>query len=818
MVVTEAAKHYAERGWRVIQLHGIAADGRCTCRERDKPGHERSAGKHPVDNGWQNSAAMTADEIDTVWGGWRAKHNLGIATGAPSGIFILDVDPDNGGREGITRLQADHGPLTAEYAVETGSGGWHLYFAMPTDFEPTNRRGGLKEYPGLDVRGTGGQVVAPPSVSAKGSYRVLSNGTPGPAPDWLLDLLRPPAPAPEPVAAAAPAAAGSDERVERYAQTVRAAEIARLTAMREAAVAEGQQYRGEPWNETCFHVACTLLELANSEWTTYTATDAYSELHANAPRDNGFTDLDVNKVWESATTRVGTRGRPYPEARSTAADEVASWASEPGVRIDPILLKKKPEAAPAAAPEREVPLRTWDDLGNAMRVVDHFGQTLRWVDEAEQWAIYRQGSWQLVKPNVVQGYIQRMFDELVPATEALHYADEKADPDDDDTERERFLKWLKGQRMSARIAAAQREAQARHELHSSIKDYDVDHMLLNVANGVIDLRTGELLPHRADRLLMKQSPVAYDPDAQAPQWHKFLDRVQPDPEMQAYIQRILGYTLTGSIEEQCFFVWTGDGANGKSLAAKMVSLVLGDYGGSIAPGVLLASADEQHPTGWADMAGRRWLSAQETAPGKRLDEAKIKEFTGGQEVAARFMAKDFFRYLPVGKIHLVSNHLPLLSADQAVWRRTHLIRWDVTIPVAEQDRRLEQKLAGELEGILAWLVNGAVEWQSRGLDPAPAALEHLSEWRGDSDSFGDFLRERTMPAPGAKTPAGSLYRAYVGWAYEQGIRKPMTQPSFVQAMIERKYPRYRDARSRGFMNVVPVAVTAALPWEEEQTA
>lgn len=820
--MADAAKAYRARGWRPIRLHGLREDGlTCTCKRGVECGG--SSAKHPTDDGWQNAEPMTDGEIDAAWGGWRAGHNVGIATGGPGGFFVLDVDPDNGGTESIRQLQNDYKPLEAAAAQVTGSGGWHLLFAMPPDFDVTNRRGQLKGYPGLDIRGTGGQIVAAPSSTPKGTYRWLSEGEPEQAPAWLLELLRPKAAPKAPAVAPAPAVErpsyddAETDRLERYSATVRDLEVGRLVAMKEAA---GPSYTGEPWNTTTFSVACALLELANSPWTLYDHEQAYLDLWHNAPRDEGFTDEDVNGRWESAKTTVGENARPFPVARPDAVAEVTSWASEPGVRIDPILLqgRKAPpgvivEADPDDRAPAHIPQRTWDDLGNAKRMVDHFGRRLRWVAQPAQWAVFRSGRWELVAPNVVQGMVQEMFDELIPATEALHYPD-VAD-EDDDSERDKFIKWLKAQRMSARIAAAQKEAQGRPELQADVMQFDQAPMLFNVANGVVDLATGDLLPHSPELMLMRQSPVEYDPAATAPLWAAFLDRVMPDPEMQAYLQRISGYSMTGNVTEQAFFIHHGDGANGKSIWSAITSAVLSGYGQVVAPSTLLANTQDEHPTGVAMMMGKRWLPATETAPGRRLDEEKVKNLTGNEPVTARFMGKDFFEFLMTGKLHLITNHLPFLSDAHSIWRRIHLIQWGVTIPEAEQDRQLEQKLRGELPGILLWFVRGAKAWAEQGLNAPAAALQDLAVYRGDSDSFGDFLRECTLPSPDAQTPVGQLYDKYVAWALRQGMRRPMTQPSFVAVMVERKFKRYRDSRSRGFVGIVPVAsqlTTADLPW------
>lgn len=347
MSKADAAKAYRERGWRVIPLHGlnsVSCEG-CTCR---KGKDCRSAAKHPVADAWQKAEPLTAEQIDEAWSGWRESSNVGIATGSASGFFVLDVDPDNGGADSLKRLQNDYAPLDVACATETGSGGWHLLMKMPEDFEPTNRRGGLKDYVGLDIRGTGGQIVAPPSVTPKGAYRWLKEGEPGPAPEWLLDLLRPaPVQAATPAAPLVPADDAEARRLQVYAEAVRVGEIARLTAMAAAAVPEGQTYSGEPWDATTHAVACNLLELANSDWAPYDAATAYADLHQHAPRDAGFTDLDVNRKWQSAIATAGDKARAFPVARESTDDMVKSWAAEPGVKVDPIRLQPQSPAQPA---------------------------------------------------------------------------------------------------------------------------------------------------------------------------------------------------------------------------------------------------------------------------------------------------------------------------------------------------------------------------------------------------------------------------------------------------------------------------------------
>ncbi len=256
----EPARAYAARGWRVIALHHLGDDGYCTCHRHAACG--RNAAKHPLDSSWQKSEAPSSADLYTLFGEGDA--NIGIVTGEPSGIWVLDIDPKDDGPATLDALEAKHGPLPETYTVTTGSGGTHYYFALG---EESVRSTESTLGAGIDTRGRGGQVVAPPSVSGVGAYTLAKDAPLAEAPAWLVEALRE-RPTPVPLADAAPPAVAD----------------AWLTALL-AGTAEDLRVlgEGEGWDDGTFKVAIRLAEIALSDWNPLTLEQAHSHLHAHAP-------------------------------------------------------------------------------------------------------------------------------------------------------------------------------------------------------------------------------------------------------------------------------------------------------------------------------------------------------------------------------------------------------------------------------------------------------------------------------------------------------------------------------------------------------
>lgn len=784
-----AAAAYAQRGWRVIQLHGVSDIGTCTCGKQKCP----SAGKHPIDTSWQNTPAMSVADIYEAWGA-RPWANLGVATGSPSGFFVLDIDPDHGGMATMAALVEKHGRPPATLTQRTGSGGWHYFFAMPADFDVRNTQQAAKKFggPGLDVRGTGGQIVIAPSVSGKGPYTLLDAPI-APAPEWLLALLRPktrqqtPEPAPAPAAPPAPPDDRETARLTAYAKRAIELELGRLVECRE------KGWEGPPWNATTYSVACNLLEIANADWTDLTPDTVEALMLTWAPQDDGFGEEAIRKCLWSARQTVGDKARQQPPPPANRGVDLFA----------PFGGNRAPGAPYAAAPHPRSVIRTWDDLGNAARIVDHLGDRLRYIATDKTWSVYDGRRWARDDSNGAVSLIQQVMANL-EVLEAGLYDDEKiVDEKKGLTMRGLFVVWAGQQRMAARVDAAEKMARAHPSLQARPTDFDRDPMLLNCLNGVVDLRAGALVAHNPNLMLSQLAGVHFDPNARAPQWEAFLNRVMPDPLEQGYLRRAAGYSITGDIGEAAMFIHTGVGANGKSQWLIAMQLVLGDYNQIVPRTTMLVKSGDSIPTDVARMVGKRFLQSSETAAGKRLDEETVKSLTGGEANVARHLYGKEFEFTPTGKIHYVTNHLPRLTDAESIWRRLHLFSWRVVIPKDQQVKNLGRLLArDEGPGILNWLVAGCLEWQQFGLGQPASAYNDLVRYRTESDELGEFLTDYIRPTSGGRASMRVIYAAYVQWVSLSGLgNKALSRQTLSMAMKERGYEPYRTSGDRGFLGV-----------------
>jgi putative DNA primase/helicase len=321
--------------------------------------------------------------------------------------------------------------------------------------------------------------------------------------------------------------------------------------------------------------------------------------------------------------------------------------------------------------------------------------------------------------------------------------------------------------------------------------------LLNTPAGVVDLRNGELRPAQQTDYATKITGAA--PGGDCPIWRGFLHQVTGgDLELQGFLQRMLGYALTGLTREHALFFLYGTGANGKSVFLNTAASVMGDYA-RIAPiETFTAAQSDRHPTDLAGLRGARLVTAIETEEGRRWAESKIKTLTGGDRIAARFMRQDFFEYVPQFKLVIAGNHKPgLRSVDEAIRRRFHLIPFAVTIPPAERDSALPERLRSEWSGILAWMIQGCLQWQECGLEPPSAVLEATAAYLESEDAMAAWIDERCDRDPNGWASSTDLFTSWKTWADRAG-EVAGTMKRFVANLENRGFQPQRKMDGRGF--------------------
>ncbi len=451
------------------------------------------------------------------------------------------------------------------------------------------------------------------------------------------------------------------------------------------------------------------------------------------------------------------------------------------------------DAVGRAAPQDGMkhPGRDLTDLGNARRLMRHHGQDLRYAGHVGTWLIWDGGRWQVDETDEVERRAKRVIDDLYHEVPGLP-----------DRERADLLAHAKASQRGPALREMVRLARSEPGVRIRPDELDADPWVLNVANGTVDLQIGTLRPHRREDLLTKLTPVVYDPHAVCPRWLAFLDRVLGGkPELIAFIQRFVGYTLTGLTREQALLLLHGRGANGKSTFLEVLLRLLGDYG---VPSDFATFLTHQHDRVRNDIAalkGARMVTAVEAEEGRRLNESLIKQVTGGDTISARYLHQEFFSFQPAFKLFLATNHLPVITGtDTGIWRRVLLLPFAVTIPDHEQDKDLKAKLLGELPGILSWAVQGCLEWQGMGLAVPSEVRAATQSYRTDMDHVGRFLAECCRSTQGGKVAARALYERYRMWCEQEG-EVPLTQPKLGQRLGDRGFTSSRTASTRSWNNL-----------------
>lgn len=431
------------------------------------------------------------------------------------------------------------------------------------------------------------------------------------------------------------------------------------------------------------------------------------------------------------------------------------------------------------APRVQGKMYSFDDTGNANRLFDAFGDMLRFCYNDKKWLYYHEGKW--YTDNI--GYVRQLADSatLMQEQERVLYAH-------DENILKAFDRHLKKSRSFAGKTAMIREAE--HYAPILPQNLDRNKSVIGVKNGIVDLKTGELLPHDREAYLTKQCPIVYDPAASAPKlWLQFLNDIfGGDPYMLEYIQKCVGYSLSGSTSEQCAFFLFGTGRNGKSTFLEIVRGILGDYATNIQPQTIMVNPKSGNApsSDIARLKGARLVTSVEPNEGMRLDEGLLKQLTGDDVVTARKMFAEEFEFKPEFKLWMATNHKPLIrGTDTGIWRRIHLIPFEVQIPSDKVDKKLKYKLAKEADGILKWAVQGCLKWQNDGLRMPQKVLDAVREYQHEMDVVSAFLDACCVTGEG-ETKASKLYAVYASWADENNEYK-MSSTKFGTELMRKDF-------------------------------
>jgi putative DNA primase/helicase len=435
------------------------------------------------------------------------------------------------------------------------------------------------------------------------------------------------------------------------------------------------------------------------------------------------------------------------------------------------------------------------ELALTERFVDRHEDELRYVGAWRSWLTFDGERWQVEKTHLPLEFAKRI------AREAALETSGKAARD------------LASKHTASAIVDL---ARADRKIAAIAEQWDVDPWLLNTPGGTMDLRTGQMrAPWEKDYITRV---TATEPDAMCPYplWCLFLSRIfNGDVALIAYVQRVLGYALTGSTKEQALFFGYGTGANGKSVLLDTITGIMGDYAKSAPIETFTVSTGERHPTELAGLRGARLVTAVETEEGRRWAESRIKALTGGDTISARFMRQDFFEFRPQFKLVIAGNHKPgLRSVDEAIRRRFNLLPFAVTIPPSERDPDLTKRLKTEWPGILSWMIQGCLLWQERGLQPPPAVADATAAYLEAEDALGAWMQACCTRTVSATGKALALYTSWKAYAERAG-EPPGSQKGFAHALEARGFEGRRTKRGIEYVGIELVEEEALPPhWSD----
>jgi putative DNA primase/helicase len=723
-----AAEPLTVARWMVVErgLSVIALDHPDATRETDP----KRIGKVPRTRWELFQRAHASDDNLKAWFGNGTPSNLAIVTGAVSNVVSIDGDSP----EALEWMRA-HLPPT-EMRTKTARGE-HWFYRHPGTPIPNKARLRIDGSPlAIDVRGDGGYVVGPTSKHATGTvYERLGSWPPVPElpafdPAWIA-TPEPPAPTrPAPPSGVIP----DREHLLRRAR----AYIARVPPAIE----------GQGGDTHTFQLACRLLRgFALDDGDVFDLMQEW-----NAGCQPPWTDRELEDKIRSARKH----GKEPIGARAATAPPSLLHSEHQRVRPGPFACT---------------------DTGNAEAFAAWFGDQWRYDYQRGVWRHWETPVWATDSDGLVYRHAKAAMRRRFHETAAIEELQDRT----------ATAKWAISSESRARLEACLFLATKETPIADAGDGWDVDPYLLACANGVLDLHSGDFRAgHQGDRLTM-QTARPYEPAARCPRFERFmLEITGHDRALVDYLQRALGYSLTGDISEQCLWFVFGPGSGGKTTLLRTIGNTLGSYAYTAPFSTFLK--DQHGNTVTNDLAtlqGKRFVAASEVRERARLDEGRVKSLTGGDPMTARFLHQEFFTFRPTLHLWLAVNHKPVVTDDSyGFWRRVRLVPLTQRFPITPS---LEGELQGEAAGILAWLVRGCLLWQAEGLSAPESVAAATAEYEEDSDPMTDFLNAECEVHPAATIGASEFYRLYSEWAERAGLsgRERLSSTAFGRIMTER---------------------------------
>ena len=851
-----AAEWYAAQGWKILPCYGIV-DGRCTCSQPHA--EPKDMGKHPSIDQWNTRASSDIAQIKTWWEK-DPENNIGVYC-APSNFFVIDIDPRSGGADSFDRFESYvDGALPKTVEAYTGSynvngkvvRGRHLFYKCdPTEELVGNLiKAGFK---GVDIKHNGYVLIAPSRHFSGNCYQWKDGNAP-----WELEMAEAPEELLSVIRKRSRKSTGktflkSTDWDEIFKDLDFGSEKVDIEKMMKDGIDEGSRavdiYRLScalankyGTNEMSRQMIETLMIRYNSEKVrpplhiegtngllhhVHRAIDFVSDnpiigkiapktmewLQKTGRKISENTDVVGNNSGQALTGVVQppivTMNAAFPgtiagnisdSLENGESFELATSLSNMDVPLDPDAVLEQDGG--------EVGGRSMTDTGNGRRLVDTFGKYIRYT-EGVGWFQWNGTYWSPDKESLGVQELAKNLSSII--------SKETKDYEGNTDKQMEIIKFAHSSKAKSRIDVAIKSANSDPRIMVHVDKWDADENLLGVANGVIDLRTGDLIKGRPDLYISKKAPVSYSPGIRNTRWQQFLDfATGEDKELQDWIQKAAGYTLTGSRKYDVMFMVYGPPGSGKNTLVEALVKALGTTQYSFPfDSTILAQGDGKANSSdlyhWAELRGKRMVWVDELPDSERLKENSVKKLTGSSEISARSPGGKPFSFNSQAKLWITTNHRPIIN-DDAMWRRIRAV--PLTRVPETSDPDLKEYVfspEGALPAVLAWAVEGAVKLlgsSSRdALGSCTAVTEASEMYRKTEDRVGMFLEEETKQAEGTVSQMSSVYISYSIWSEKRGER-PMTQIAFDKKLRERGY----DVQGRGSeaiiinMSQVPKAV------------